>query len=63
MLTDKMAQTISEYMFNKLRNAKIEEKPVFRFIHRPYQLEAEREFESMKDGIIAYICWARRLTY
>lgn len=55
-----MALTISEYMFNKLKSAKIEEKPVFRFIHRPYQLEAEKEFEKLHDSLIAYICWCRR---
>lgn len=60
-----MAQTISlsSFMFNKLAQAKIEEKPVFKFKHRPYQLEVEKEFDSSKDNFVLYICWARRLTY
>lgn len=58
-----MAQTISlsSFMFNRLAQAKIEEKPVFKFKHRPYQLEVENEFDSSKDNFVLYICWARRL--
>ena len=58
-----MAQTISlsSFMFNRLAQAKIEEKPVFKFKHRPYQLEVENEFDNSKDNFVLYICWARRL--
>lgn len=54
--------SLSQFMFNKIRSSNEEEVPIFRFKHRPYQLQVEKEFDALVDEMIIYICWARRLT-